>query len=801
MTRNTINTTSAKNLNPLLFVLTVISMVMPGIPAVSAMTLGDNEMGFADARICRPGVINAPLVLGSSPAENQDELPINLEADEIDVEQGTELVLLTGHAQVVQGNQGLFADEISFDRKTYEVIAQGNVKYYTPNGDEVTADSLQLDVETTIGDASKVQMRLEDDAPKYTTRAHTSFIESYSLFDPIQRPVFESDRQLQRDDEPDKNETAVRARSTAEQVTFEGKHVTRLSQATMSTCPKGNEDVVIHSREIKLNHAVGVGTAKSMKVKFKGIPIFYFPTVTFPINDKRKTGFLFPSVSYEKESGYIVQIPYYINIGPQHDATIIPRVLSHRGNQLYGEYRYLTHQSKGEIKAEILPSDDVYGDERYAIGYKHRHDLGQRWGAAIDYQDVSDSRYFDDFSNEVDVVASSYVQQKAVVDYNSQLLKFTAGVSTFKSVNESVAQSDYPYERLPSLSLDIKPQEVGIFETGLNSRYTRFEHDDRTKVTGTRLNVKPYLQLPMKEVYGYITPRVSVQSIRYSLDHTALGMDDSPTVSVPITSVDSGLIFERLFSRNEINYLQTLEPRLFYVNIPGRNKQERFPKFDSGGGSGSSFSHYFRENRYFGGDVVGDTHQISVGLTSRLIDDDSGEEKFNIKLGQVFFLEDREVGLTTSAPTETTDRSDFLIELGANINPDWNIQGFTRWSEQEKQIGFFEVSAEYDHSRRRNFTIRYTLDEDFANQSQSKKEVVHLGTQMPVAPRWQLEMEAGYSIEESEMTTTGAGITYDGCCWAVKLKTQRYLHDSGIYDNRFILTFSLDDLGRIGSQL
>lgn len=765
-------------------------MALPGIAVHAQFSGGD--VGFAGIDVCKPGIIDVPAILKDAPSGDPSELPTGIEADEIETESKNP-ISLKGNAQIVQGKRGVYADKIIYDQDAYQATAQGNVIFYTSNGDEIRADALEMEVDTFIGSAENANIKLANSAPDYTERQHRNYVEDYSILAPFKNKSTSSEKlNIPNDDNTDDN-TYVRARATAEIIDFEGADYQLLHNATITTCEEGNQDVMLYAKEMELDHVSGIGTAKAMKVKFKNVPIFYFPIISFPINDERKTGFLFPGIGYEKESGFILDIPYYINIAANRDATIIPRILSHRGIQLYGEYRYLTENSKGEIKAEILPSDNVFNDDRHAFSFNHDQDFNDDWSADVDLQDVSDTNYLRDFESDVDAVASSFISQRANLNYHGDKLRFRGRLAAYEPVNDNVSLSGRPHERLPELSLDLREQDIGNFQFGIESQYIDFAHDDNSLVTGTRLRIKPYLSLPFEKIYGYVTPKVSVQSISYSLDNNPTG-DNSPSVSVPIVSVDSGLFFDRVFKRSENIYLQTLEPRLFYLNIPDELEQEAFPDFDTGDGSSSSFAHFFREDRFFGGDRVGDTEQVTLGLTSRIINDETGDQKFSISLGQVFFMEDRKVGLTIDSVPETASRSDFLAEATASITDDWSIRTFARRGEESNALDFVQVSANYRHSNRRNATISYS-------RSRNLNEQININIEAPIRPRWQLDLRINYSLEDNEARSSLIGLSYDGCCWAASFGTQRYLDGTGTFKNRFLMTFELNDLGKLRPRL
>ncbi len=760
------------------------------------------------AEICTPGRITIPAELKNAlRGERGDPAgqPIHVEADTIETEDDN-VVILRGSAEVVQGNRGVYAERIVYHRGAYRARAEGGVVYYTAGGDEIRAGTLDVEVDTFVGTGSDVQVRIAGDASSHRERERGGGYGGDTFFSPLDDSLpAESDEPEPR--QPD-GHTYARARATAQTVDFEGGDFQRLHNVTLTTCEPGNTDVLLSAKEIELDHAAGVGTAKSMTVKFKNTPIFYFPTATFPINDERKTGFLFPAAGYDNESGAVLETPYYLNLAPHYDATLTPRILTERGAQLFGEFRYLGENGRGAVRGEYLPSDNEYEDgneDRYAFGYDHRHRFGENWRATLDWQRISDSDYLRDFANEVDVVASSYVPQKAALEYFGKALRFSARAAAYDSANDAINRTDRPYQTLPQLSLAFRPQKLGRFRGGVDAQYTNFRHDDDDKVNGTRLRVKPYLSATLEKSYGYITPKVSLQAIRYSLDDND-GMpaddgktDDSPAAEIPVYSIDGRLFFERQLEYHGAAYAQTLEPRLFYLNIPKKREQDAFPDFDTSAGSDSSFAHFFRENRFFGGDRVGDTEQIAVGVSSRILDNDSGRQRLKLSLGQVFYLEDREIALTRDAQAQTEDASGLLGEITAALSGNWSATGFARWDDGQSDLDTFRLSADYRdrrdrRDRRRSASAAYTFNDDFSEQLNAAFET-------PLGPRWRLQSNAAYSLEEDEVQSSGLGFSYDGCCWAVRVAARRYLDGEGGHKNRLVFTFELDDLGKIRSRL
>ncbi len=758
--------------------------------AVAQSDLIRQKIGFASGDVCKPDRIDVPQVLKAAPAGDTNEQPIRFEAEHIESASDTQ-IKLSGNAEVTQGKRGIYAGQIEYNQQTARATALDKVRFYTVNGTEVRADSFHFQMDSVTGAAHNVRVQFVDETPHQTARAHQNYSEDYSLFAPLRNKASPATEQPSTDDQH-----YVRARATADSIEFEGAGRERLHNATFSNCKQDNDDVVLSAKELELDHTKGIGIAKSVSVKFKRIPLFYLPIVSFPIANKRKSGFLLPDIRSERASGTIIRVPYYINIAPNHDATVIPKLLSKRGAQLYGEYRYLLQktvsrqsgQSGGIVKAEVLPSDAVFNHNRYALSYQHKQDFNDHWSSQIDFQTLSDTHYLADFNSSFGATSLSHVPQHADLQYRSHNLFFQARVTGYQIANDSVNMKDNPYRRLPEINLNLKARDFAPLKYGIDSTFTRFTHRDNTRVSGIRWRSKPYISLPIRFGSGYFIPKISLQATDYTLNHHA---GDAPLVTVPIISIDSGLFFERVLKRNDYLFFQTLEPRLFYVNIPAKRKQVRLPNFDSSVMDNNSFSHLFRENRFFGGDRVGDTEQITLGLTSKIIDSD-GQQRLKLSMGQIFFLADRQIGLPATIAPETEKQSDFLTEVTAQVTADWNIRGFARIGSQSNEVKFARISADYYHSARRNAVIGYSRDKD----SKDAREQMNLEFKLPLARRWQLDGEIKYATRENEARDLAIGISYDNCCWSSKLLVERYLVAAGNFKNRVTIALELGVLGK-----
>lgn len=685
-----------------------------------------------------------------------DTLPVELEADSVEAE-GDSVVVLRGRAEIVQGRQTVSADELRYNRDEDRVQGVGNVVIHTPSGDRITSDSVDIDINSLTGVAGKTAFKLVD-----------------------------------RDAKTDKpRRVVVRARATAENTYLEGEDSMRLEGVTYTTCREGQDDVMVTARELRLDQSTGVGTARGVNVRLGGVPIFYAPYLTFPINDERKTGFLAPAIGASKDSGLILQTPWYWNISPDRDATIVPRLITDRGVQLAGEFRYLSENAEGQVRAEHLPSDDLFGDDRSAASYYHQQRFSDRIDGELDAQWISDEFYLDDLENELEISSATHLPQRGELNYRGDIWSLSGRVFAYQTIDESIAEIDRPFDRLPQLLFNAdQTTATGLFRYGVEGELVNFDRD--AGVDGVRFDISPYVSVPIRRVYGYVTPRIALRHSSYDLGGVEDGTS-SPSRTVPVFSVDSGLYFDRETTFAGSAHTHTLEPRLFYVYIPEEN-QDDIPVFDTALAELNNFSTIFRENRFFGADRVGDTHQVTAALTTRLIDTDTGAERLSASIGQVFFFDDREVGLSADDEDAEEDTSDLLGEVQANLTPSLSITGFAQYDTDESQMQTWRFDADYQPSARKRLRLGYidTLDD---------LEQVDLRVRWPLSDRWDFGLDERYSLSESRNVSTTLRLGYNACCWAVDLAFQRRNDRDEETRNAVLLTLELTGLTRIRAGL
>lgn len=711
---------------------------------------------------CKPSEIQfkSPLLA----AGENGKFPISLEADDVEAD-GTDIVTLKGNAEVSQGRQTIVADELKYYRTSERVVASGDVEMISANGDYISSESIDVHVPTQIGTLKNTQFKMAEG------------ITSEEGIDTV----------------------AIASRGSAETVELEGEGLISLENATYTTCKEGSDAVLIKAGSLELDQTSGVGKARNATVRFMGVPIFYAPYISFPLNDQRKSGLLVPGYGSDEESGNIIEIPYYWNIAKNQDATITPRYYTDRGLQVGAEYRRKSQTSDTFIYGEFLSDDELFGADRDLLSIQHRQQFTDRINGTVNYNDVSDADYFDDFRNDVRYFSATYVPRDVALSYSGDFINVLARANEYQIIDPIISEANKPYERLPSLAIGTKlPDGPYGLKFGLGGTYTNFASDARLEGTRTALNGS--LELPLENIWGYVKPRVSLYHRTYDLDNVAEGGESSPSFSVPIFSLDTGVYFEKNSSWFGKSALHTLEPRLFYVYAPEED-QDEVPIFDTSQVSLNNFGNIFRENRFYGEDRVGDTNQVTVGLTTRIIDSKSGEQRLKASFGQLVLLDDLEQGLRSNSQPIESGLGDFLAEVRTESEGPWTTYAFLQYDHEESELRTARLALGYkpkDDSRK-NVSVGYYFSNGFSRDT----DQLTINANWPISDRWQFFGSERYSLEDSESLATTVGLEYNGCCWKLRFTGNERINNRDIEDKKtsVFIELELTSLGRFRTGL
>lgn len=619
------------------------------------------------------------------------------------------------------------------------------------------------------------------------------------------------------------------------------KDIYEFRKGSYSTCPVKECSWKVWSNHLVLNKNTGVGRATNSLFYVRKMPIFYLPYLTFPIDNRRKSGLLFPTFKYSPDSGLDVAFPYYFNLAPNYDLTFTPEPISKRGVMVNGLFRYLSTHSFGSLDVSYIPRDAVFAqfrddarwqfspspalsqlendhDERGYISFQDQTNFNQHWKASMQANYVTDDYFAQDFPHRTTVNADDNDQllNQAELNYDGENWHFLGKLLAFQTlhlVNQYPSTAVDQYRRLPQLALNGDyPNSKGGVDYQLSSEFVNFDHSDdfitgMPIVTGTRFNLKPGVSLPMQWIGGYVTPKVELQMTNYQLQNQVQPFSDSITRTLPLFSFDSRVFFNR-----DLNYLgksltQTLEPRLFYVYIPEKNQSDipifdtALPVFD--------FDQLFRVNRFSGEDRIGDANQGTYALTTRFLDE-QGQERFNASIGQLLVFHKHEVCINDDCSTDSLAGnrvSPVVGQVQYFMNNSWNSSASVAWDPNHSQLNNSTFKLQYQQADQNvvNFWYNYLLDGDpFPGKS---RDLSRAGVSLAwrVSQKWNLIGSLYYNLSQSHPQSYVYGVEYDSCCWALRLVQSRTFlnydaNGKSNFDSSFYAQIMLKGLGNFGTS-
>jgi len=584
------------------------------------------------------------------------------------------------------------------------------------------------------------------------------------------------------------------ARGTAERLEFRGRARYWLTNATYTTCQPGKEDWRLEAKELDLDFDQEEGEAWSPRLRFFDTTILASPWATFPLSDRRRSGILTPYYAQTSSRGLEFGFPYYWNIAPEYDATFTPVYMAKRGLQLKNQGRYLDRRFAGEVKFEILPEDKEFGESREGVSWQHTHNFPRNTTLNIDYNRVSDDRYFVDLATQVKQLSVGNLPQDAYLTHGGSLGKAPysaqARVQGFQTLQDPLAPIVPPYHRVPQLNFGIGYNDLaGALDSGLTAEYVRFTHP--TMIEGTRSSVSPSVALPLLAPGWFLTPKAGLRYVSYGLTRTASPSDpQAPEVTIPWASVDSGVVFERDSGLFGAGSTQTLEPRLFYVYVPYRN-QDAIPIFDTALAD-FNYAQLLTENRFVGGDRFGDANQATLALTSRFLRN-SGQEALRATIAQRYYFEEERVGLTPTSPLRSTTDSDILASLGGRIGAAWTFDLTTQYNRHQQRPEKHSISGRYAPEPGKVLNASYRYNREALKQ-------IDISGQWPVAAGWYGVGRYNYSILDNRLLEGLAGFEYNAGCWALRVVALRVQAAANISTTAFVFQIEFNGVGSIGTS-
>ena len=321
---------------------------------------------------------------------------------------------LQGRVKIERADQKLQSDTADYNSDSTDYDARGNVRYQEA-GQLLNAEHIRGNTDASTGVADTVRYQM------LTSRG---------------------------------NGTAQQGQMLDAQRT----HYTRVSY---STCDVGHHLWEVRSKDLRIDKETGVGTAHGATMRFANVPFLYLPYFTFPLDDRRKSGFLYPTFSNSNRSGFELGMPYYLNLAPNYDATLEPRIYTDRGLMLAGEFRYLNlvPGTTGQLNIEYLHHDrgdndpdsveKTKGDDRYLVKFNDASHLIGPWSFNTSINRASDRNYLRDFGNDLYTSAIGTLSSSAYFNGGGNWWSASFGADSYQNVDPFLPDTSVQYKRWP----------------------------------------------------------------------------------------------------------------------------------------------------------------------------------------------------------------------------------------------------------------------------------------------------------------------------------------------------------------
>ncbi len=578
------------------------------------------------------------------------------------------------------------------------------------------------------------------------------------------------------------------ARGDAVKLIFEGPNRYTIQSGRMTTCAEGVNDWYMHSSTLDLDYNTNLGQAWNGWLEFKGAPIFYYPWIDFTLDNSRKSGLLAPKIGISSENGFMLQTPYYFNIAPNYDATLTPNLMTRRGLMLGGEFRYLEPAYSGVVRMEGI-NDKLEDKTRSSLLFQHTQQLAPRLRLDMNIQKTSDNEYLSDFGDRLAVTSQSNLPREGTLSYSGDDWSSFIRWQRYQTLSTLTNPVEKPYDRTPQVYFTAQPKLVPGLVTTASGELTEFNHP--TKTDGLRTWIYPSIAAPFNESWGFITPKVGVHATSYQLNKNSQpGENYSRTL--PIASLDTGLFFERETNLFAQDMVQTLEPRAYYLYIPYRD-QSHLPVFDSGE-TDLSLTQLFSENQYSGQDRINDANQVTLAMTSRLFEADSGIERLNVTVGQRLYFSDQQVTLTSPGRADSTRRSDWLMTVSAKLWSDLSASYAMQYNQQDSTLRRADLALTWRPGDYKLLNLRYV------NNRIADTRQADISGQWPLGNGWYAMGRYNYSLTDRRALEILGGLEYNAGCWGLRLAAQRYATSTTAKHSTFFAILELGGLAGIGSN-
>jgi LPS-assembly protein len=686
--------------------------------------------------------------------DSPDQGTLFLRADRLEGTKGR--VEASGQVELRSRRETVLADFLSYDFETQEIHGRGNVLLRQGN-DFVAGPELKFKRDTETG---------EFESPRFGVGE-------------------------------------IGARGDADKVTFVGPDLYEILRGRVTTCVAPREDWFLRADKIEIDTVKKVGVARDARLDFMGVPILYSPWLEFPLSNDRKSGFLTPTLGSSGTRGVDFALPYYFNLAPNYDATVTPRIMTKRGVQIGGEFRYLFSDvampSQGQAYVEVLPEDRQTDTTRWLYAWRHNQQLAPWLAGYFNLNKVSDDKYFADLSERVAITSQSTLAREGGFLATFGPLSLLARAEKFQTLQDPNAPITPPFNRVPQILGTLADVEWNGFTFSGIGEYARFQRPGAAASDGDRAVLYPQVEWRRQGPYWFFATRGSVHARQYDLETPLSNGERSPNVVVPIASLDGGLVFERPWKAAGTDFIQTLEPRAFYVYIPFRSQNE-LPVFDTALDD-FNFSQLFTENRYVGNDRIGDTNQLTLAVTTRLLDPSNGSERMRFAIGQRFYFEDQRVILPNEVP-RSSSTSDILLGMEGRLSDAWLLNALVQFNLDSGNTERLNLGARWNPEPGKVLAGSYRYTRQLVDPVGAVNELKQfdIATQWPITPQWTVLGRWNYSLVQSKTLEALAGFEYNADCWVLRMVLHRLTTTTQQTSTSVYVQLELNGLARLGTS-
>jgi LPS-assembly protein len=412
---------------------------------------------------------------------------------------------------------------------------------------------------------------------------------------------------------------------------------------------------------------------------------------------------------------------------------------------------------------------------------------------------VSDDDYFRDLSSRLSIATQLFLPQQGLVGYASPTGTWSAyaNMQRFQTLQDAQNPVTPPYFRQPQVVFNGTRQTLGGLDADLAAEYVNFTNTALVP-TGARATAYPSLSLPFVRSYGYVLPKVGVNATWYSLAEPGTFTETSLSRTLPIASVDTGLYFERDARWLGNDFVQTLEPRVYYLYVPFED-QNNIPVFDSTN-TDLSFSQLFQENIFTGGDRIANANQVSIAATSRLVRPSDGQELVRAVIGQRYYFTDQKVTIP-GLPVRTESQTPLILGLGGRIAQDWSADLGLHYRFSEGQsVERFTAAARYSPAPAAVASISYRYISEQYTAGAGRINNIDFAAQWPIGHGYYGVGRVSYDLDGSQIVEALAGLEYNAGCWIVRGVVQQFQTATAQQTTAFFIQLELNGVARIGSN-